>query len=249
MRSHALTALVFMTAVSGTVQAGEQPESSETPDRINYSIGYQLGTDFKRQGVELDAEVLLRGIGDAGAGSGAALGEDEMNAILGNLKGKIKSEQRVKAEERFERKKKEAQRKLDESQAFLAQNAEKAGVKKLPSGLQYRVIKQGDGRKPGAQDTVTVHYRSALVDGHEYDSSYRRKAPSTFQVDGVIAGWSEALLMMREGAVWEIVVPPELAYLRRGPLADQTLVFKIELLEVKANSQAQKNKPEQRQTP
>jgi FKBP-type peptidyl-prolyl cis-trans isomerase FklB len=172
-----------------------------------------------------------------------------MNAILADLKGRIKSEQRLKAEERFQRKKKEAQRKLDEGQAFRVQNAEKAGVKTLPSGLQYRVIKQGDGRKPGAQDTVIVHYRSALVDGHEYDSSYRRKAPSTFQVDGVIAGWSEALLMMREGAVWEIVVPPELAYRRRGPLADQTLVFNIELLEVTASSQAQKSKPEQRQTP
>ena len=249
MRSHALPALVIMTAVCGTVQADEQPESGEMPDRINYSIGYQLGTDFKRQGVELDAEALMQGISDAGADSGAALGEDEMNAILKNLKGRIKSEQRRKAEERFERKKKEAQRKLDEGQAFLAQNAEKAGVKTLPSGLQYRVIKQGDGSKPGAQDTVTVHYRSALVDGHEYDSSYRRKVPSTFQVDGVIAGWSEALLMMREGAVWEIVVPPELAHRRRGPLADQTLVFKIELLEVTANSQAQKSKPEQRQTP
>jgi FKBP-type peptidyl-prolyl cis-trans isomerase FklB len=249
MRSHAITVLVLMTAVSGALQAGEQSEPGETPDRINYSIGYQIGTDFKRQGVELNAEALLHGINDASAGSGAALGEEEMGAILRDLKGRIKSDQRVKAEERFELKKKEAQRKRDEGQAFLAHMAEQPGVKTLPSGLQYRVIKQGSGRQPGTQDTVTVHYRGALIDGHEFDSSYRRKAPSTFQVDGVIAGWTEALQLMHEGAEWEIFVPPELAYRRRGPLADQTLVFKIELLGVTASSQAQKNKPEQNKTP
>ena len=120
-------------------------------------------------------------------------------------------------------------------------------MKTMPSKLQYRVIKQGSGRKPGAQDTVIVNYSGALIDGHEFDSSYRRKAPSTFQVDGVIAGWSEALQLMSEGAVWEIVVPPELAYRNRGPLADQTLVFKIELLEITGEGQAQQNQPAPKQ--
>jgi len=239
MRSHAITALVFMMAVSGASQAVEQPESTEAPDRVNYSIGYQIGTDFKRQGVELNADALMRGINDAETGSGSALDEKEMGSILKDLKGRIKSEQQKMAEERFQRKKREAQQRRDEGSAFLAQNAEKTGVKTLPSKLQYRIIKQGSGRKPGPEDTVSVHYRSALIDGHEFDSSYRRKAPASFQVNRVIAGWSEALQLMREGAEWEIFVPPELAYRNRGPLADRTLVFNIELLAITDNSQAQ----------
>jgi FKBP-type peptidyl-prolyl cis-trans isomerase FklB len=236
-----------MASVSGVSEALEQSVPGEEADRVNYSIGYQIGTDFKRQGVELNADALMRGIRDAGSGSGAALADEEMGAILKDLKGRIKSDQRQKAEQRFERKKREAQQKRDEGNAFLAQNAEKAGVKTMPSKLQYRVIKQGSGRKPGAQDTVIVNYSGALIDGHEFDSSYRRKAPSTFQVDGVIAGWSEALQLMSEGAVWEIVVPPELAYRNRGPLADQTLVFKIELLEITGEGQAQQNQPAPKQ--
>ena len=247
MRSRAITALVLMASVSGVSQALEQSVPGEEPDRVNYSIGYQIGTDFKRQGVELNADTLMRGINDAGSGSGAALADEEMGAILKDLKGRIKSDQRQKAEQRFERKKREAQQKRDEGNAFLAQNAEKDGVKTMPSKLQYRIIKQGGGRKPGAQDTVIVHYSGALIDGHEFDSSYRRKVPSTFQVDGVIAGWSEALQLMSEGAVWEIVVPPELAYRNRGPLADQTLVFKIELLEITGEGQAQQNQPAPKQ--
>jgi FKBP-type peptidyl-prolyl cis-trans isomerase FklB len=240
---------VCLTAISGAVLADEQSESGEMSDRINYSLGYQIGADFKRQGVELNAEALIRGLNDAGAGSGAALGEEEMGAILKELKGRITADQRENAKERYERKKREAQQKRDEGRAFMAQNADRKGVKTLPSGLQYRVIKKGGGRKPGAQDTVTVHYRGILIEGHEFDSSYRRKAPASFRVDGVIAGWTEALQMMREGAEWEVFIPPDLGYGERGPLADQTLIFKIELLEVADNSQTQENQPTPGKTP
>jgi FKBP-type peptidyl-prolyl cis-trans isomerase FklB len=172
-----------------------------------------------------------------------------MGALLKDLKGRINADLRENAKERFERKKKEAQQKRDEGRTFMAQNADRKGVKTLPSGLQYRVIKQGSGRKPGAQDTVSVHYRGTLIEGHEFDSSYRRKAPSSFRVDGVIAGWTEALQLMPEGAVWEVFIPPELGYGERGPLADQTLIFKIELLEVADNSQAKQDKAAPKQTP
>ena len=249
MRCYAFTALVCLTVVSGAVPADEQSESGETSDHINYSLGYQIGADFKRQGVDLNAEALTRGLNDAGAGSGAVLGEEEMGAILKDLKGRINAELRENAKERYERKKKEAQQKRDEGRTFMAQNAERKGVKTLPNGLQYKIIKQGSGRKPGAQDTVSVHYRGTLIDGHEFDSSYRRKAPSSFRVDGVITGWTEALQLMREGAVWEVFIPPDIGYGERGPLADQTLIFKIELLEVADNSQAQQGQAAPKQQP
>jgi FKBP-type peptidyl-prolyl cis-trans isomerase FklB len=249
MRCQAITALVCLTMVSGAVPAEEQSESGEISDHINYSLGYQIGADFKSQGVKLNADALTRGLNDAGTGSGPALEEEEMGAILKDLKGRINAKLRENAKERFERKKREAQQKRDEGRAFMAQNAEREGVKTLPSGLQYKIIKQGSGRKPAAQDTVSVHYRGALIAGHEFDSSYRRKAPSSFRVNGVIAGWTEVLQMMREGAVWEVFIPPELGYGQRGPLADQTLIFKIELLEVADNSQAQKKEPAPGKTP
>jgi FKBP-type peptidyl-prolyl cis-trans isomerase FklB len=115
--------------------------------------------------------------------------------------------------------------------------------------LQYKIIKKGNGKKPGLTDTVTVHYRGTLIDGHEFYSSHRRKAAADFRVDGVIPGLTEALQRMREGAVWEIVMPPELGYGERGPLADQTLIFKVELLEVTDNSQAQEGQPASRPQP
>jgi len=238
-----------MTMVSGAVPADEQSKSGETSDHINYSLGYQIGTDLKRQSVELNAEALMQGLNDAGVGSGPALDEAEMGALLKDLKGRINADLRENAKERFERKKREAQQKRDEGRTFMAQNAERKGIKTLPSGLQYRVIKKGSGRNPAAQDTVSVHYRGTLIDGQEFDSSFRRKAPSSFQVNGVIAGWTEALQLMREGAEWEIFIPPELGYGERGPLADQTLIFKIELLEVADNSQAQQRQPALGQTP
>jgi FKBP-type peptidyl-prolyl cis-trans isomerase FklB len=210
---------------------------SET-DRISYSLGYQIGGDFKRQGVGLDADALVRGFNDGNGGTAPLLGREEMDAILSDLKGKISTEQRESAKERFERKKREAEEKRKKGRAFMAENAKKPGVKTMPSGLQYKVIKAGTGRKPGPHDAVRVHYRAKQLSGHEFDSSYRRKAPSTFRVDGVIAGWTEALQMMREGAIWELYVPPDLAYGDRGPVADETLIFEVELLGVGEDNKA-----------
>ena len=113
----------------------------------------------------------------------------------------------------------------------------KSGVKTLPSGLQYKVIKSGTGKKPGPQDVVRVHYRARLLNGHEFDSSYNDEAPVSFSVNKVIRGWTEALQLMREGARWELYLSPELAYGKRGPLADQTVIYEIELLGVGKNSQ------------
>jgi FKBP-type peptidyl-prolyl cis-trans isomerase FklB len=123
-----------------------------------------------------------------------------------------------------------------EGEAFLAENKKKEGVKTLPSGLQYKVIKAGTGKKPKVTDTVTTHYRGTLMNGTEFDSSYRRGQPVSFQVNGVIPGWTEALQLMEEGAKWQLFIPSNLAYGERGAGRDigpnATLVFEIELLSI-----------------
>ncbi|MHB8811358.1 MAG: FKBP-type peptidyl-prolyl cis-trans isomerase, partial [Desulfobulbaceae bacterium] len=119
-----------------------------------------------------------------------------------------------------------------EGREFLEQNAKTTGVVTLASGLQYKIDRHGTGKSPGPHDTVKVHYRGTLLDGSEFDSSYRGKTAGEFRVDGVMAGWTEALQLMKEGAKWRIFVPVDLAYGERGPLADRTVIFDIELIEV-----------------
>jgi FKBP-type peptidyl-prolyl cis-trans isomerase FklB len=234
---------VVLSLSLGVLYAGEASELESENDRISYSLGYEIGGGYKHQGVELDAEALVRGYNDGNAGAEPVISRKEMNDILRDLKGKIVTEQRESALERHERKKKEAEEKRSKGKAFMAENAEKPGVKTLPSGLQYKIIKAGKGRKPGPHDVVMVNYRAKLINGHEFDSSYRRNGPSSFRVDGVIKGWTEALQMMNEGAKWEVYIPPELAFGRRGALADQTLIYEVELLGVGEAGKAPESKP------
>lgn len=234
MRRYLIITVVLPLFLSlGVLYAGEAPKLESEADRISYSLGYQVGGDFKRQGVDLDAAALVRGFNDANGGAEPVMGLEEMNTILGDLKGKISTEQRESASERFVREKREAEEKRRKGQEFLAENGSKPGVKTLPSGLQYKVIKAGTGKKPGPQDMVRVHYRAKQINGHEFDSSDNSEGPVSFNVNKVIPGWTEALQLMREGARWELFLPPELAYGRRGPLAGQTLIFDVELISVK----------------
>ncbi len=117
----------------------------------------------------------------------------------------------------------------------MAENAKKEGIKILASGLQYKIIKQGSGKKPKSQDYVKVHYRGTLIDGREFDRSLRKSNPATFAVKGVIPGWTKALQMMKEGSRWQLFIPPDLSYGTRGPLANKTLVFEIDLIAVNPN--------------
>jgi len=212
-------------------------------DRISYSLGQQIGRDFKLQGLDLDTAALVRGFKDADGGIEPALDRKEMNTTLGKLKGRISAAQGEEAQERRARKQRETEEKRRKGQEFLAENGSKPGVKTLPSGLQYKVIKSGTGKKPGPQDVVMVHYRARLLNGHEFDSSYISERPVSFSVNKVIRGWTEALQLMREGARWELYLPPELAYGRRGPLAGQTVIYEVELLGVGEDSQAAVNQP------
>jgi len=217
--------LLITIGFSGVCYAGQKAELKNETDKINYSVGHQIGGDFKRQGVELSPEAIVQGIQDALSGSETLLTQEEMRTVLVNLKKKIVSD------ERAQRVQEEAKYRA-EGQEFLAANAKKEGVVTLPSGLQYKVLQEGTGKSPGPNDSVTVHYRGTLINGNEFDSSYRKNEPATFRLGGVIKGWTEALQFMKEGAKWQLFIPPELAYGRRGPLADRTLIFEVVLISV-----------------
>lgn len=194
-------------------------------DRMSYSLGHQLGSTFKRQATDVEPESVKRGIQDALAGNAPQMSEKEMDAARAELRRLSQTAQRVQAE-------KAAQIKRAAGLAFLEENKKKAGVNVTPSGLQYRVIKAGEGKKPGPQDKASVHYRGTLIDGSEFDSSYRRNQAATFPLNGVIAGWTEGLQLMQEGGKYEFTLPPTLAYGEQGRLANETLVFEVELLSV-----------------
>ncbi len=217
----------FIVAVAvWTAAAAEQPlDFGDETVRINYSLGYQIGDDFRRQGVEMNPEAVIQGIADALAGSEPKMSQPEMHETMVALKRKIEAEQRAQASA-------ESEAVRQAGIAFLEENRTKEGVRVTASGLQYRVLEEGTGRSPGPGDTVKVNYRGRTVDGHEFDSSYERGEPAEFKLSAVIPGWTEGLQLMKEGGTYELVIPSELAYGRRGPLAGQVLIFSIELLAV-----------------
>jgi FKBP-type peptidyl-prolyl cis-trans isomerase FklB len=218
----------FILTLSLSSAKAEELNFDDETTRINYSLGYQIGGDFKRQGVQMDAEAVFQGIRDALSGSKPQMTAAEMRRTMVDLKQKIVADQRKKQQA-------ESKQKLSEGKAFLAQNGKKNGVVTLPSGLQYRIVREGNGKSPGPDDKVTVHYRGTLVDGKEFDSSYKRNEPASFALNGVIKGWSEGLQLMKEGARWKLFIPSSLAYNDRGPLANQTLIFDVELISVNSN--------------
>jgi FKBP-type peptidyl-prolyl cis-trans isomerase FklB len=224
-----LTILAIGLAIAGgTCSAAEPVQLKDENDRINYSLGYQIGGDLKRQQVEVNGEVLLHGIDDAMTGAAPVLSEDEMRNTLIELKRKVIA---LQAQERAAA----LQKNLQAGEEFLAANAKRDGVVSLPSGLQYRVLEPGSGKQPAATDTVTVHYRGTLIDGTEFDSSYSRNKPATFRADRVIEGWREALQLMQEGAKWELFIPAKLAYGDKGAgkiQPNSTLIFEVQLIKV-----------------
>lgn len=209
-------------------RADEAPALKDRDDKVNYSLGYQIGGDLKRQGVEARPDLIVRGIQDALAGTQALMTTAEMRTTLVDLKKRIMVAQREQAAQA-------AAQNLAAAAAFLTENATKPGVKALPSGLQYKVINAGSGATPGVSDKVTVHYRGTLIDGTEFDSSYSRNQPASFGVNRVIPGWTEALQLMQEGDKWQLFIPPKLGYAERGAgkiPANSALIFEVELLSV-----------------
>ncbi len=228
MRRLLLVAMLSII-ISGVCLAGEKPELKDEDDRIGYSVGYQIGGDFKQQGVDLNRDLLVKGVQDAMSGTKPLMTREEMRKTLVDLKKRIAADER-------KRRREEAKKVRREGEAFLAENGKKEGVVTLPSGLQYKVIAQGKGKSPRPNNEVTVNYRGTFIDGSEFDSSYQRGKPSTFRVESVIAGWKEAIPMMKEGSKWQLFIPAELAYGERGALPtippNAALIFEVELLRV-----------------
>ena len=197
-------------------------------DKVSYAIGVQLGTNFKNQGIDIEIDKLIQGFKDVTAGKKLELTEAEIQQTMMAFGQKMREKQ-------LEKQKADAAKNLAAGKAFLYANGKKEGVKVLPSGLQYKVLKEGTGKTPTAADKVKTHYRGRLIDGMEFDSSYKRGKPAEFGVTAVIKGWTEALQLMKEGAKWELYIPANLAYgeqARPTIPANSTLIFEIELLEI-----------------
>jgi FKBP-type peptidyl-prolyl cis-trans isomerase FklB len=224
-----LIAVLSITLLSGVCRAGDKLDMTDEKVRLSYSVGYQVGGDFLRQGTDINPELLLKGVQDALLGKEPLMTPQEMRTTLVDLQKKVAAVQNQKSNVA-------AEKNLAEGKTFLAENRKKEGIKTLPSGLQYRIVAQGSGKTPKSTDTVTVHYRGTLIDGTEFDSSYSRGKPATFGVGRVIAGWTEALQLMKEGARWQLFIPPDLAYGEKGAGSkippNSTLIFEVELISV-----------------
>ena len=221
-------AVLAAISIPGICLADAKPGIDGPAGRVGYSLGHQIGEDLKRQAVDVDADAMLRGLRDALGGTDSSIPEEEMNAILVGLKKTIGASE-MKGGRRH------AEQYREEGREFLAANATKEGVVSLPSGLQYKILREGTGSRPGPNDRVKVRYRSTLIDGTEFhDSTGPEGEPETLHVSGVIRGLTEALQLMREGSRWQLFLPADLAFGRRGPLADRAVIYEIELLSIEA---------------
>ncbi len=219
--SIALSLALLATLASAADPAPLTDEVSKT----SYALGYQIGRDVR--GVEIRPDAIVKGLQDGAAGTKAQLSAEEITTLMQKLQ---KDAEAQRAARQVEHLKSAAAA----GAAFLAENAKKPGVTTTASGLQYKVITPGTGKKPAASDTVTVNYRGTLVDGAEFDSSYSRGRPATFPLSGVIAGWTEGVQLMQEGGKSQLVLPASLAYGDQGELAGQVLIFEVELIKVGA---------------
>jgi len=212
-------------------------------EKFSYGLGMKTGQrmaeSFKKQSVPFDSALLARGLKDGLAGGKTLLTDDEAQAAIKAVQEEIGKQQQEKMQVAGAANKKEGD-------TFLASNKSKEGVVALPSGLQYKILKAGTGPKPTANDTVVCNYRGTLINGTEFDSSYKRGQPATFPVSGVIKGWTEALQLMPVGSKWQLFIPSDLAYGERGAGADigpgSTLIFEVELMSIEDKSKESEKK-------
>jgi len=216
---------------SASTPAAVTAESMSLNQKVSYIIGLNMGQNLKKDGVEIDLDTLALAFEDVKSGHEPRLSQEETQQAMTAFQEKLQAEQAASGAL-------VADANAKEGTEFLAANGAKEGVVTTESGLQYKVITEGAGVKPSATDTVSVHYRGTLLDGTEFDSSYKRGEPVSFPVNGVIAGWTEALQLMNEGSKWELYIPSNLAYGPGGAGADigpnATLTFEVELLKAAA---------------
>lgn len=228
MKSLYLLAILIMT---GCALAQEAPALKTQQDKVNYGIGVGVARNFKNQGIEVNLELVIRGMRDTLSGASLLMTEEDlaktMLAFQQEMQQKMAQARKLTAEKNKK-----------EGEAFLAENAKKEGVTVLPSGLQYKILKAGDGKIPASTDSAECNYIGTFIDGKEFDNSYKMGKPVVFKIQsGIIPGWSEALKLMPVGSKWQIFLPPQLAYGEKGAGSqigpNVTLIFEIELLSIK----------------
>jgi FKBP-type peptidyl-prolyl cis-trans isomerase FklB len=231
---------------SGTAAKTAPAPLTTRKQKFSYALGMNIGTGYsqglKKQSVEVDWNLVTQGLKDAATGGKTRLTEEEAKAVLNEVQGEVQKEAQAKAQAAA------AKNKAD-GEAFLAANKGKEGVVALPDGLQYKILKAGDGPKPAATDSVVCNYRGTFVDGKEFDSSAKR-GPATFEVGRVIKGWTEALQLMPVGSKWQLFIPSSLAYGERGEPRggiepNQALIFDVELVSI-VDKNADKNKDQKK---
>lgn len=221
----ALGLIVSVAAAQDTTSLKDQKE------KLSYALGMDLGIQLRKQSIEVDPDILFRALKDGLSGGKTLMTEADARAAISALQAEMMKKM-------AEAKKAVGEKNKAEGEAYLAANKAKEGVVTLPSGLQYKILKEGSGKKPTLDDTVVCNYRGTLIDGTEFDSSYKRNQPASFPVKGVIKGWTEALQLMQEGSKWQLFIPSNLAYGENGMgnviPPNATLIFEVELISIKA---------------
>ena len=222
--------LIFALIILAALMAGPVMAQDLTSEKgkLSYSVGWDIGEDIKRRGAEFDVETIIAAVRDSAGGNEPQVPAEEMVALLTALQQKVRQEQA----EAFQKLADDNQKASEE---FMAANLSKNGIVALPSGIQYRVIEEGDGARPGMDSSVKVHYRGSKTDGLEFDSSFARGVPEEFTVNSVLKGWQEVLPLMKTGSTWQIFVPPEMAFGARGnpPVGpNEALIFDLKLVEI-----------------
>ncbi|MEO6182687.1 MAG: FKBP-type peptidyl-prolyl cis-trans isomerase [Verrucomicrobiota bacterium] len=228
MKQHLIALAVVGTLVAQT-HSQEVSVPKDQKDKVSYSLGLEIGSGMKQQKLDINPDFVIEGFRDGLAAKKPRLTEEERQKVMAEFEKSFADRMAAEAKVLPEKNKKEGD-------TFLAENIKKDGVKTLPSGLQYKVIKEGTGPIPKSEDKVTTHYRGTLIDGTEFDSSYSRNEPSSFGVQQVIKGWQEALQLMKVGSKWQLFVPSNLAYGENGSGKqigpNATLIFDIELISI-----------------
>jgi FKBP-type peptidyl-prolyl cis-trans isomerase FklB len=227
MKSYLVPALALGLIVT-SVSAEDKPDLSSQKQKVSYAIGVNLGTSFQKEELDIDQKALAQGLADALAGK-PTMDQSEVQSTLMKFQQEMMAKQQAKMQI-------EGEKNSKDGDAYLVANAKKEGVKTTASGLQYKVLKSGNGPSPAATDTVKVNYEGSLIDGTVFDSSIKRGEPASFPVNRVIPGWTEALQLMKVGDKWQLFIPAKLAYGERSPSPsippNSTLIFDVELLSI-----------------
>lgn len=236
MRIVVVAALCLAFAACEQGAGGGSAELKTELDSVSYAVGLNLGMQALKDSIILSGDALSAGLRDAADTTKAKLNQTQLQQVMMNFQQKLMAKQQAKAQEGQKADSVDAIKNQAEGEKFLADNKSKEGVVTLPSGLQYKVIKEGTGAQPTTTDSVVVHYTGKLINGKVFDSSVERKAPATFTLNSVIPGWTEALQLMKVGSKWQVYIPANLAYgpAKQGDIpGNSMLIFDVELLDIK----------------